>query len=163
MQKQGRPIRPGGSDNWHAVQVDIPPLPTTISTCRVLALHYMMQVEIVVPRGLDLKTYLPIVIGSIPLRESSQVTRAVAIDSRGNTRPQLDVPVAASIIPTAMPRFTVSNQMINIAGDDDQSALNYAPVYPCAQVSRRVPSAPSSFDEQPPSQDAKEDQPLLIN
>ena len=150
-----RPIPPGGNDSWQAVQIDIPPLPPTITNSRLVSRHYIVQVEIQVPRGLDLETYFPIIIGSVPFKESSQVTRVVAIDSRVTKRPQLDVPAAACIMPAAMPRFQASNQVVNVADDD-------APVYPYPQASGRIPSVPPSFNRQP-LQDARDDQPLLRN
>ncbi|XP_062503509.1 arrestin domain-containing protein 3-like [Corticium candelabrum] len=154
----GRAIQPRGNDSWRNAKLEIPALPPTINSCRILARDYYVQVEIVVAGGLDLETYFPIIIGSIPFRESSQVSSVVTIDSRG-TPPRLTVPRSAFIIPVAVPQFTVSNQVINVAANGDQSALNYTPVYPYAHNAREAPTA--TRDDPPEYEEVKEDQPLL--
>lgn len=158
----GKPIPPGGRDSWHAAEIEIPPSPPTINSCRSLSLDYYVQVELAVSGGRDLETYFPIIIGSIPFKQSLQVTGVVAISSRGRRAARLVVPHSATTVPTEMPQFIVSSQVINVARSGDQATVNYALVYPYAQDPRRLPSGPPPYSVQPsPDQDATEDQPLL--
>ncbi|XP_062503736.1 arrestin domain-containing protein 3-like [Corticium candelabrum] len=161
----GRAIPPRGSDSWSNAKLEIPALPPTIDSCRMLTRDYYVQVEIAVARGFDLETYFPIIIGSVPFRESSQVNDVVTIDSTDidgcGYPPPLTVPRSATTVPAAVPQFTVSNQVINVAANGDQSALNYTPVYPYAHNARKAPTAIATRGDPPEYEEGKEDQPLL--
>ena len=91
----GRVIPPGERHPWPNVTMDVPPLPETVNTCSVLARDYYVEVAILVPKGRNLRTYFPIIIGSVPLHPSSRITGYVAIDSRGGQRPRQPVPQSA--------------------------------------------------------------------
>ena len=110
-------IPPGGKDTWRCRRLEIPPLPPTIHTCKVISRDYYIQVEIGVPRGTDLETYFPILIGTVPFEYSSEITRTSSIDSRVHRegRHRWTVP-HHSTIPTALPQSILSdNELVNMA------------------------------------------------
>ena len=143
----GRVIPPGERHPWPNVTMDVPPLPETVNTCSVLARDYYVDVAILVPKGRNLRTYFPIIIGSVPLHPSSRITGYVAIDSRGGQRPRQPVPESAymSTSPVTVPRQITP------------------PIHPTPQVrlieptTRRHPSPPLPRPYIPPSRDPPRD------
>ncbi|CAL4074128.1 unnamed protein product, partial [Meganyctiphanes norvegica] len=64
---------PGETDFWENVALDVPPLvtPNVHIACRLMAVHYRLDMILELPRPLsDLRVSLPIIIGSVPLRST---------------------------------------------------------------------------------------------
>lgn len=110
-------IPPGGKDIWRCRRFEIPPLPPTIHNCRVISRDYYIQVEIGVRKGINLETYFPIVIGSVPFEDPSQITRTIRINSRVHPEGRLRWAVPhQSTIPKTFPQSTLSsNELVHMA------------------------------------------------
>ncbi|XP_062518585.1 arrestin domain-containing protein 2-like [Corticium candelabrum] len=171
----GRVIPPGEREEWHTTTIKVPRLLPTINTCsKVLARDYYVEVAVIIPGGTNLRTYFPIIIGSVPMLPSSQISGYLAIDSHGSNPPLLAVPRSAYVTPVTSPpqSTTASDQGTNygsISSDappadqvtiDDLITSSRPAINSCNGDQERVVSV-SPPSDQPPYDDAREDQPLL--
>ena len=70
--------------------VNIPVTPPSILNCSVIKVYYQLQVYIDVPCGFDLDVKLPLVVGTVPFRETNWIQPApVAVEP---TAPMIDPP-----------------------------------------------------------------------
>ncbi|ODM93086.1 Arrestin domain-containing protein 3 [Orchesella cincta] len=71
-QLQGPEVEPGESEIWVEKMLKIPPIPPTrLATCRIIDVQYNLKLELALPNiSLNLKDEVPIIIGTIPLRNT---------------------------------------------------------------------------------------------
>ncbi|XP_062519275.1 uncharacterized protein LOC134194364 [Corticium candelabrum] len=144
--------------------IDVPPLPETLDTCSVLARDYYVEVAILVPKGRILHTYFPIIISSVPLHPSSQITGYVAIDSRSG-RPPLPVPQSAYVTPVMLPSQFTGRQISWIRPATPIRPNERVTPRPPARRPPAPPPLPTPYipppPDRPPYDDDRENLPLL--
>lgn len=61
------------SDSDEGMRIRIPAVPSVLSTCKIISIQYSLQIECF-PSGLSLSldATIPLIIGSIPIRQQSQ-------------------------------------------------------------------------------------------
>ena len=176
--KAERVIPPGNREEWCNTTIKIPDLPATINTCRALARDYYVEVAVIIPGRRNLRTYFPIIIGSVPMLPSSQISGYLAIDSHGSNPPLLAVPRSAYVTPVTSPpqSTTASDQGTNYGSITSDAPPADQVTTPADQVTNDdliTSSCPainsnegqervvSDFSDRPPYDDVREDQPLL--
>ena len=157
-------ILPGERQECPNTTIDVPPLPETLDTCSVLARDYYVEVAILVPKGRILHTYFPIIISSVPLHPSSQITGYVAIDSRSG-RPPLPVPQSAYVTPVMLPSQFTGRQISWIRPATPIRPNERVTPRPPARRPPAPPPLPTPYipppPDRPPYDDDRENLPLL--
>jgi hypothetical protein len=86
-------IEAGGTDTWNSIGLSIPPLPPSgLGGCRMINVSYALEFRVNPSvEGSDLVVYMPITIGSIPLRWYFQQLSSARINSSqfNHTEPTL--------------------------------------------------------------------------
>ena len=90
------PVQPRTTGTWNpeefVVPVDVEP--TTLGSCGIITIEYVLRVSAIVPWGLDLTVDIAVTIGSVPLHSSTNAPNPVA-------QPQLVSPKqTSSVYPT---------------------------------------------------------------
>ncbi|XP_062517269.1 arrestin domain-containing protein 2-like [Corticium candelabrum] len=136
-----RPIPPRHTIMWQQKKLTIPPLPPTNLKCRMISRDYYIQVELIVAKGINLETYFPIVVGSVPFKQTSEIKKTICIDSTvpKESRQRWPIPLTSSV-PTTVPQLTVwNNPLVDMAGNDQGTYGSMQWVYCTNQHLRTTP------------------------
>ena len=65
------PIQPNALYTWNPTNWIVPALPPTLFGCRIIHVDYILVVSAVIPKALNLKCDIPLVMGNLPYTQSS--------------------------------------------------------------------------------------------
>ncbi|XP_034004836.1 arrestin domain-containing protein 3-like [Trematomus bernacchii] len=75
---RGETLPQGKSQSWEGRQLKIPPVSPSILDCPIIRVEYVLVVYVDVPGGLNLSLSLPLVIGTIPLHDSTSRSSSIS-------------------------------------------------------------------------------------